>query len=151
LRGEREVQAAELLTVRDAQVLLGRPVGRIEPSDDAGVPARKPSDFVCFGGRAKGPTMVGEFVSLAAGPSANGARNVPFFSVALEGTRASADNPCRRSVSARWEQNGLRFSLTYTCIALADSDDVSALTNAKREPVAALARLVSDRVSSFLH
>jgi hypothetical protein len=145
------MQAAELLTVRDAQVLLGRPVGRIEPSDGAGAQPRKPSDFVCFGGRAKGPTMVGEFVSLAAGPSANGARHVPFFSVALEGTRASADNPCRRSVSARWEQAGLRFSLTYTCIARADSDDVSALTNAKREPVAALARLVSDRVTSFLH
>jgi hypothetical protein len=144
------MEAAQLLTVRDAQVLLGRAVGRVEPSDEARATARRQSDFVCFGGRAKGPTMLGEFVSLAAGPSANGARNVPFFSVALEGTRASADNPCRRSVSARWEQAGLRFALTYTCIARADSEDVSALTNAKREQVAALARLVSDRITSFL-
>jgi hypothetical protein len=147
-RGGSTVQAAQLLTVRDAEALLGRAVNRLEPSGE--VESRRSADFVCFGGRATRGPMVGEFVTLTAGPSGYADRNVPFFAVALEATNASADNPGRRSVSARWEQAGLKFALTYTCVSVVDSDDFAQLTSSKREHIAALARVVSDRVAGFL-
>ncbi|MGQ0824093.1 MAG: hypothetical protein ACT4OX_03495 [Actinomycetota bacterium] len=142
------MDTARLLTFRDAEVLLGRAVNRLEPSDE--IESRRVADFVCFGGRAARGPMVGEFVSLAAGPSGYAPRHVPFFSVALESTHASAEHPSRCSISARWEQAGLKFALTYTCISVVDSDDVDDLTTSKRDLIAALARLVSDRVTGIL-
>ena len=144
--GVGSLNTARLLTSRDAAALLGRGVDRLEPT--SGDTAARADDFVCFGGKDVRSPVVGEFISLASAPGVRRDRDVPFFAVAMEATPGSSDNPPRRTVSAKWEQAGTRYALTYTCVSVADTADIDARTKLLRERVAALARLVSDRVAS---
>lgn len=136
------MDADVLLTPRDAQALLGLTVERLEPSSED----RRRASFVCFGARGSRPAIVCEMLSLASAPAGRPA-DVPFVSVAVS-TDRSAPNP-RRTVSARWEQGGLKFALTYTCVAAADDDEVADAATGKRSAIAALARVVSERLSAL--
>jgi hypothetical protein len=136
------VDAEQLLTPRDAQALLGVVVERMEPS---GADQRRAS-FVCFGARGTRAPIVAEMVSLASATSGRRG-DVPFVSVAVD-TDRSQPLP-RRTVCAKWEEHGWRFALTYTCVAATDSDELVDCTAGKRGAIAALARVVSERLAAL--
>lgn len=139
--GALRVDAEQLLTPRDAEALLGVAVERMEPSG-----AGRRTSFVCFGARGTRMPIVAEMVALASATSGRRG-DVPFVSVSVD-TDRSQPLP-RRTVCAKWEEQGVRFALTYTCVAAADSEDLVDRTAGKRGAIAALARVVSERLAAL--